>query len=81
MDSPRKLHHLAGHDAGESINSGDPIAHFDHPAHLADVDLGLELLNFLLDNGSDLVGFEFHGRSCQSFAGVVFSSWLAIEAS
>ena len=25
------------------------------------------LLNFLLNYGSDLVGFEFHVRSCQSF--------------
>ena len=37
-----------------------------HAADLADVDAGLELLNFLLDDGSDLVGFEFHGHSCRS---------------
>ena len=30
--------------------------------------LRLELLNFLLDYGSDLVGFEFHGHSCRSSA-------------
>ena len=39
-----------------------------HAADLADVDPRLELLNFLLDNGSDLVGFEFHGHSCRSSA-------------
>ena len=57
--------HFARHHAGQSVDAGDAVADLDHAADLADVDARLELLNFLLDDGSDLVGFEFHGRSCR----------------
>ena len=73
-DVAGKLDHLAGHDAGQAVDAGDAVADLDHPADLADVDAGLELLNFLLDYGSDLVGFESHGRSCRSSV----DGWFAI---
>ena len=44
-----KLDHLAGHHAGEAVDPGDAVAHLDDLTDLADVDLGLELLNFLLN--------------------------------
>ena len=66
VDAAGKFDHLAGHHAGEAVDAGNPVAHFDHLADLADVDPGLVPFNLLLDHGSDLVGFEFHGRSCQS---------------
>ena len=55
-----KLDHLARHDAGQPVDAGNAVADFQHGADFADVDLALELLNFLLDDGSDLVGIEFH---------------------
>ena len=64
-----KLDHLAGHHAREAVDPGDAVADLEHAADLADVDPGLELLDFMLDNGSDLVGFESHGHSCRSSAG------------
>ena len=60
-----ELDHLARHHAGEPVDAGDAVADLDHAADLADVDARLELLNFLLNDGSDLVGFEFHGHSCR----------------
>ena len=62
VDAAGELDHFAGHDAREAIDARNAVAHFDHAADLTDVDARLELLNFLLDYGSDLVGFEFHGR-------------------
>ena len=60
-----ELDHFARHHAGQAVDAGDAVAHFDHAADLADVDARFELLNFLLNDGSDLVGFEFHGHSCR----------------
>ncbi len=57
-------HHLAGHDAGEAVDAGNAVAHLQHAAYFAHVDLRLVVLNFLLDDRSDLVGFEFHECSC-----------------
>ena len=80
-DAAGELDHFAGHHAGQAVDAGDAVAHLEHAADLADVDLRLELLNFLLDDGSDLVGFEFHGRSCRSSACACFRVALAIEPS
>ena len=30
-----ELDHFAGHDAGQAVDAGDAVAHFEHPAHLA----------------------------------------------
>ena len=59
-----KLDHFAGHHARQSVDPGDAVADFQHATDFADVDLGLVVFNFRLNDGSDLVGFEFHGRSC-----------------
>ena len=68
-----ELDHLAGHDVRQAVDAGDAVAYFDHATDLADVDAGLELFNFLLDYGSDLVGFESHEHSYRSSAG----EWIA----
>ena len=60
-----KLDHFSGHDAGKSVNLRDPVTDLEDSSHLANVDTGLVLLNLLPENGSDLVGFESHGHSCQ----------------
>ena len=60
-----KLDHFPGHYAGESVDPRDAVADLQDAAHLANVDAGLVLLNLLPENGSDLVGFESHGHSCQ----------------
>ena len=81
VDAAGKLDHFAGHDARQAVDARDAVAHLDHAADLADVDLRLVLLNFLLDYGSDLVGFEFHGRSCRSFVCGHGASRVATEPS
>ena len=58
-----KLDHFAGHHARQAVDARDAVAHFQHPSDFADVDLGVEGFNFRLNDGSDLVGFEFHERS------------------
>jgi hypothetical protein len=63
VDAAGELDHFARHDAGQTVDASDAVAHFDHSADFTDVDARFELFNFLLDYGSDLVGFEFHGRS------------------
>ncbi len=68
VDARGKLDHLAGHDAGQPVDPGDAVADLQDAPDFADVDPGFVLLNFLPDNGSDLVGFESHGHSCRSFA-------------
>ena len=65
VDAAGEFDHFARHHAGQSVDAGDAVAHLDHAADLADVDARFELLNFLLDYGSDLVGFELHGHSCR----------------
>ncbi len=62
-DAAGKLDHFAGHHAGQAVDARNTIAHFQHATDLADVDLRLEVFNFRLNDGSDLVGFEFHERS------------------
>ena len=63
VDAAGELDHFARHHAGQAVDARNAVAQLDHAADLADVDARLELLNFLLDDGSDLVGFEFHGHS------------------
>ena len=47
IDAAGELDHFAGHDAREAVDAGDAVADFQHAADFADVDLRLELLNFL----------------------------------
>ena len=54
-----ELDHLAGHHAGQAVDAGDAVADLEHAADLADVDLRRELLDFLLDDGSDFVALNF----------------------
>ena len=64
IDAAGELDHFAGHHARQAVDARNAVADFQHATDFADVDLGLVVLNFLLNDGSDLVGFEFHGRSC-----------------
>ena len=61
-DAAGKLDHLAGHDAGQTMHASDPVAHFEHRADLSNVQLTLELLDFLLDHRRDLVRIKLHER-------------------
>ncbi len=60
----RKLDHFTGHDARQAVDPRNTVAYFQNASHVADVDLRVVLFNFRLQNGSYLVGFEFHERSC-----------------
>ncbi len=42
-DAAGELDHLAGHDARQAVDAGDAVAHLQHAADLADVDLRLVL--------------------------------------
>ena len=48
-DAAGKLDHFAGHDAGQAVDPGNAVAHLEHAADFADVDLRFVLFNFLLD--------------------------------
>ena len=45
-----ELDHLAGHHARQAVDAGDAVAHFEHAADLADVDLRRVVLDFLLND-------------------------------
>ena len=62
LDAVLELDHLAGHHAREAVDPRDAVADLEHAADLGPRDLGLELLDLTLNNRSDLVGSEFHGR-------------------
>ena len=63
-DAAGKLDHFAGHDTRQAVDARDAVAHFQHASDFADVDLRVIGFNFRLNDGSDLVGFEFHVHSC-----------------
>src|SRR5262249_19869636 len=46
----RELDHLLGHDAGKTVDAGDTVADLEDAANFADIDLGLELFDFLLND-------------------------------
>ena len=50
LDAVGELDHLAGHDAGQAVDAGDAVADLEHPADLADVDLGPVTADLFLDD-------------------------------
>ncbi len=40
-DAAWELDHFAGHHAGQAVDAGDAVAHFEHATDFADVDLRL----------------------------------------
>src|SRR5690606_16487951 len=61
----RELDELARHHLGQAVHAGDTIADREHGADLGDLDLLLELTNFVLENAADLVRPDLHGLSLQ----------------
>src|SRR5690606_35227281 len=57
-----ELEELAGHRLGEAVDAGDAVADLDHAADLGDLQLGGELLDFLLDHAGDFVRLDLHGE-------------------
>jgi len=55
-----EIHHFAGHDAAQTVDAGNAVAHFQHLADFDGRELAAVLVNFLRQNGSDLVRFESH---------------------
>ena len=45
-----ELDHLAGHHAREAVDPRDPVADFEHAPDLRPRDLGLELLDLILND-------------------------------
>ncbi len=45
-----ELDHFTRHDAGQTVNLSDTVAHFQHAANIADVDVCRELLDLFLDH-------------------------------
>ena len=50
LDTVFERHHLAGHQAGETVDARNTISHLEDLPHFAASDFGGELLDFTLDD-------------------------------
>ena len=57
-DAVRKLHHLAGHDAVQAVNTGDSVAHRDHRSGFGYVDRLFVMLNFAAQHARDFISLD-----------------------
>src|SRR5215475_1554273 len=60
LDAARKLDHLAGLDAVQTIDARDAVADRQHLAHFGDLGFGAEIGDLLLENGRDFGGTDIH---------------------
>ena len=55
-----ELDHLIGHDARQAMDAGNAVAHLQHRADFADIEVALEVLEFRLNDGSDFISAKLH---------------------
>ena len=53
VDIVAEIEHLTGHAVGKAIHAGDSVANLDDVSYLLDIELTLEILYFIEEDGAD----------------------------